>query len=167
MNIEEDNLKKKSIGQLYYNLAVETLNGKSQKLSDYIKSSDYDYTYLKFWASFCSPSMKEFKFLKENIDKYKHIRIISISIDDNEQSWIKSAKKNNIPGINLLSKDDARKTYSFSSIPYGVLLDKNGIIKEIYVDVESLSNYPSRWRTNLSCATNISPQIYKKDIPNN
>lgn len=93
LNIEEDNLKKKSIGQLYYNLAVETLNGKSQKLSDYIKSSDYDYTYLKFWASFCSPSMKEFKFLKENIDKYKHIRIISISIDDNEQSWIKSAKK--------------------------------------------------------------------------
>lgn len=95
--------------------------------------------YLEFWASWCAPCIKELKKTKKLQSKYKgeDITFVYLSIDTDKQSWVKSSKKLEIfdYNYNLLTQDfhlsKNLKSLEVTSIPYYIIIDKNGKISEV------------------------------------
>lgn len=140
--IEFRKKQQESIGSLFKNLPVISSNGDVKQLSDYIDNNKY--TFLHFWASWCAPCVDETPILNEIYTKYKWkgFEIISISIDENRENWLKAIEMHDIPGINLLpiDKNLCKDYYHINLIPYGIILDKNGYINDVKIGVESLDS---------------------------
>lgn len=92
-----------------------------------------------FWASWCGPCRQEMKNLLPIYDELKgeDLVFISISLDKREKDWRRMLETENLPWIMLWNKEgfsvgDApntiQKAYGFYSIPFIVLIDREGRI---------------------------------------
>ena len=68
-NEEEQEKQTASIGNTYTDFELYTPNVKLQKISDYVGKSPF--TFIDFWASWCSPCIAEIPKLKEIYEEYK------------------------------------------------------------------------------------------------
>ncbi len=146
--IEYDNQRKKkreSIGTKYQDVKLLTSDNKLVQLSDYV--GKYEYIYLDFWSSWCSPCIAEMPHLKEVYEKYKDkgLLVIGISIDEKRPNWIAAMKKYNMPWIHLLIPEnkirEVMNTYHVSTIPDGLLLDEDGTILNVKMDAGALDKF--------------------------
>ena len=132
---EKIDLRNSIVGKKFVDVELFTTENKSVRLSDYIGNSKF--TLLEFWASWCAPCIAEVPNLKKVYAKYneKGFNIISISMDTEISDWQKGIKKVNTPWVHLSDlkgiSTGIAKTYGINSIPYALLLDKNGIIVEV------------------------------------
>ena len=132
---EKIDLRNSIVGKKFVDVELFTPDNKSVRLSDYIGASKF--TLLEFWASWCAPCIAEVPNLKKMYAKYKDngFNIISISMDTKINDWQKGVKQVNTPWIHLSDlkgmSSNIAKTYGIASIPYAILLDKNGIIVEV------------------------------------
>lgn len=93
---------------------------------------------LDFCASWCGPCRKEVQSL---LDIYKELKaddleFISISLDDKEDKWREMLKEENLPWVTLWDKagfpkssnhpNEIQTAYGFYSIPFIVVIDKEG-----------------------------------------
>ena len=89
---------------------------------------------IDFWASWCGPCLKELPNVKRCYEKYKNkgFEILGVSLDKNRDEWIEAISKEGLtwPQVSDLKywQSEACKIYAVQSIPYTVLIDKNGII---------------------------------------
>jgi len=89
---------------------------------------------IDFWASWCGPCRKELPNVKHCYEKYKSkgFEILGVSLDKNRDEWIDAISKEELtwPQVSDLKfwQSEAVKIYAVQSIPYTVLIDKNGII---------------------------------------
>jgi peroxiredoxin len=122
--------KSKSPGANYQDIELNDPTGKKVKLSDYVGKGKI--VLVDFWASWCGPCIKEMPHIVELYNKYKdkNFEIVGISMDDNQQSWIKSIERFNItwPQMSDLKgwKSSAAALYGVDSIPFTLLLDGEG-----------------------------------------
>ena len=128
------NQRLQSVGKKYKDCEFQTPADNSKKLSDYIGKSDY--IYIDFWASWCGPCIAEMPLLKEIYKKYKikGFEIIGISLDTDKKSWINALNKIKVLWVQLCNFEGLQsklaEDYYIKEIPYGILLDKEGIIIE-------------------------------------
>lgn len=87
-----------------------------------------------FWASWCGPCRKEMPNVVAAYKKYKNkgFEIYGVSLDKDMQSWVEAIKKDGITWIQVSDlqywQSEAAKAYNVQSIPYTLLLDKEGKI---------------------------------------
>lgn len=89
---------------------------------------------IDFWASWCAPCRKEMPNVKLAYEKYKAkgFEIYGVSLDRELASWVDAIKKEGItwPQVSDLKFWDciAAKEYNVQSIPFTVLIDRDGKI---------------------------------------
>lgn len=103
------------------------------RLSDYVGKNKV--VLLDFWASWCTPCMNELPNLKDAYKKFKSkgFEIVSVSVDDGTEEWIKAVKDNGMNWVQLWNGDDdlensAAVKYSITAIPSTFLIDSEGTI---------------------------------------
>lgn len=124
-------------GQPAPNFTLPDQNNKSVSLSDFKNKV----VLIDFWASWCKPCRIENPKLVKLYKEYsnKDFEIISVSLDgtarqkDSRSAWLKAIKDDNLsPWIHLSElkgwETYVREIYNFNSIPYTVLVDKEGKI---------------------------------------
>lgn len=89
---------------------------------------------IDFWASWCGPCRKEMPNVKKAYDKYKNkgFEIFGVSLDKDRDDWMKAISDDgmNWPQVSDLKfwESDAVRIYGVQSIPFTVLIDKEGKI---------------------------------------
>lgn len=88
------------------------------------------YVLIDFWASWCFPCRREGPFLKAAYEKYaaKGFEVLGVSIDQNESSWKKALKEDELPWINVIDNGNVATEYKIRQVPTNFLLDKTGRI---------------------------------------
>lgn len=121
-------------GQPYVDFEMKDMKGNPVKLSDFVKPGQV--TIIDFWASWCGPCRRAMPGLVKLYKKYKRkgFEIVGVSLDSpkSEKAWHETTKKLKMtwPQMSDLKRWDcvARPIYDFNSIPFMVIVDKEGKI---------------------------------------
>ncbi len=87
-----------------------------------------------FWASWCGPCRKEMPNVKRAYEKYKNkgFEILGVSLDKDRAAWLDAISSEGLtwPQVSDLKfwQSEACQVYAVQSIPYTVLIDKEGKI---------------------------------------
>jgi len=146
----KDKRKRNSlVGCMAPDFTRKSFSGKTIQLSEF---KNKNVILLDFWASWCSPCLKEIPTVKNLYDKYKGrgLRIIGVSLDTDSSRWINAIGKHKLdrwPQIlnnqneAIANEDVLFNLYNIENgIPYFILIDKQGKIaaRWEYLDKEQL-----------------------------
>lgn len=127
-----------SLGHQYIDFEAPILDKKggfsnTAKLSDYVSKNKV--VLLDFWASWCTPCINEIPNLKAAYKKFKSkgFEIVSVSVDEESDDWIKAVKDNGLTWVQLWNGDEDIENspamdYVISAIPATFLIDAEGTI---------------------------------------
>lgn len=123
-------MKATGMGQLAPEIALPNPDGKEIALS----SLRGKIVLIDFWASWCGPCRKEMPNVVKAYAKFKNkgFEIYGVSLDQDKDRWVEAIAKDGItwPQVSDLKywESAAAREYNVQSIPYTVLLDREGKI---------------------------------------
>ncbi|MCS6905102.1 MAG: TlpA disulfide reductase family protein [Bacteroidia bacterium] len=119
------------IGQPAPEIALSSPDGKTIKLSQLRGKV----VLLDFWASWCGPCRRENPHVVKTYKHYnpKGFEVFSVSLDNNAENWKRAIKEDNLMWPYHVSdlrgwQSSAAQLYGVTSIPFTILLDKEGRI---------------------------------------
>jgi thiol-disulfide isomerase/thioredoxin len=118
------------VGSIAPDFAQETPEGKKLALSDLRGNV----VLIDFWASWCKPCRMENPNVKKVYAEYhkKGFEIIGVSLDRTKEAWIGAIQQDGLPWKHVSDlgfwNNAAAQQYGVSSIPYTVLIGKDGTV---------------------------------------
>ena len=131
-----------AIGQPFVDLKMPAPDGNEITLSDYAGKDKY--LLIDFWASWCGPCRRANPHVVKLYHKYKDkgFEIVGVSFDRNKTEWVNAIEADALSWIQMSDlkywQSEGAKLYSVNSIPYTVLLDKDGTILDKGLDPDEL-----------------------------
>lgn len=99
---------------------------------------------IDFWASWCSPCIKQFPELKRlyKLNKNKEFEIVGVSIDMDRGKWLDLLNKEKFDWINVIENDglygEIAKKYNINAVPTNFLVNPEGKIVARNISLENL-----------------------------
>jgi len=134
MKLQEEEEKRLAnmlpIGGMAPDIRQQTPDGGTYALSDMRGK----YVLIDFWASWCKPCRIENPAVKRVYDKYnrKGFDILGVSLDRSQDAWVQAIQADGLPWKHVSDlgfwNNAAAQEYGVSSIPFTVLVDKEGKI---------------------------------------
>ena len=130
-----DSLGRFAVGAEAYDFEFPNPEGEKVRLSDFRGK----FVLVDFWASWCGSCRQEAKKLLPIYEKLKgeDLVFVSVSLDKREQDWRRLLNEERLPWLMLWDAEgftignepnEIQKAYGFYSIPFIVLIDKEGRI---------------------------------------
>ncbi len=109
-----------------------------------LKSLQGNYILLNFWASWCMDCVENNKILK-NLDNNSNIKIVQISLDNDEKILSDTLKKYNFSHIlineNKIWQSEIVKKYAVDKLPTNIVIAPNGKIVLYTTNTEKLKDF--------------------------
>lgn len=108
-----------------------------------LESFQGKYVFLDFWASWCSPCRQESPNMVKAYKEFggENFEIVGVSLDKTAEPWLKAIEEDNMTWTLLHDpQGDVANTYGVQSIPFTLLLDKEGVIVGKNLRGEQLQN---------------------------
>jgi len=130
-----------SIGAVASDFTMKNTEGNDFTLS----SLRGKYVLIDFWASWCSPCRSENPNIVKAYNNFKDkgFDIVSVSLDRDKDAWVNAIKEDHLTWHNVSDlkfwNNVVARSYGVQSIPYNLLLDKNGEIIAMNLRGETLA----------------------------
>lgn len=127
--------------------SLKDLNGNLVSLNDFLKGKEL---IISFWASWCVECRRQMPILNELYKEYKNkIEIIGINVEESKNVVIPFIKVKGIEYKILLdSEGHTAKAYRTIGVPTHILVNKEGLIKNLSFDIEEIKSYLLRSSKN-------------------
>lgn len=133
------------IGGKLEDFKMKNLDGKETSIMDLVKR--HKVTVIDFWASWCGPCRSEMPSMVEMYKKLsgRGMGIVGISLDEQHEAWASAVKKLGMawPQLSDLKgwQNEAAKMFNVTSIPFTVIVDKDGNILNKNLRGKELADY--------------------------
>ncbi|WP_316817637.1 TlpA disulfide reductase family protein [Pedobacter nyackensis] len=127
---------------IYQDFAMADMDGKTVSSKDI--TSKCKYTFIDFWASWCTPCRKQGRELIPMYNKYKSkgFDVIAVSLDTDAKAWKKATEADGYTWTNLSDlkgfESPMSKKYNIIAIPRNLLIDQKGNIVAMDLHGEEL-----------------------------
>jgi hypothetical protein len=131
----------KELNELVTQIKATTIGSKFPKIvqpdstgTNFSLENKNGFLLVRFWASYDQNSRIGNSLSKKRYENYsdEDLKIISISLDTDKESWINALNEDKIPWLELSdlkgNKNEAVRKLAIRVIPENILIDKNGII---------------------------------------
>ena len=133
------------VGKSAPDFTLPDLAGEQMALSELQKKNEF--VLVEFWASWCGPCIGAIPALKDLYSSYhKHgFEIVSVSVDEDQESWIEASREHALPWINLGELEqwggEVATSYGVTFLPKNYLLNSAGEIVQKDLTTENLDQW--------------------------